>query len=307
MTLRYAVDTKLIQLDKGAQPQKGTPIIEVFTEAEFKDFDDVSASTKHDIATLLLTESCCIEITSHELIGSMAVPNKKALMGDRDLFSFYCTPELLVFIDEGTIAEETIKAVVSSDLSQDATTFGYLYAFLRELVIDDATWLGMLEDNIEDAEEAMLGTNVDISTESITAYRRASIRMTTYYQQLASMTLAIASNENGLLNEREIADFKRLVSQVDRLADRAETIREYSLQLRELHQTKLDIKQNNVMQILTIVTVLFAPLTLLAGWFGMNFANMPGISEPWGFPLICIIGLIVTIALLLWFRRKRWL
>lgn len=58
-------------------------------------------------------------------------------------------------------------------------------------------------------------------------------------------------------------------------------LREYSLQLYELHQTQIDLKQNSTMQILTIVTVMFAPLTLVTGWFGMNLTVLPGLDWPY--------------------------
>lgn len=307
MTLRYEISSKLQQLKDGEAADVSSPIVLVLDEEEFKAFDGVKRSMRSDMAYLLTSESCSVDIVPEGLIGSMAIPNKEDLMGDRDLFSFYCTPYLLVFVDDGLVCAQTMKSVAASNLNADQTTFGCLYAFLRQLLIGDPTWLGLLEDKMEDAEEGMLDDRVDASPESITAYRRASIRMTAYYQQLAEMVEIISSNENGMLSEGEVSEFEQLVGKIDRLEARAETVREHSVQLRELHQTQLDMKQNNVMQILTLVTVLFAPLTLMAGWFGMNFAGMPGINDPWGFPLVCILGILITVLLLIWFRKKKWL
>ena len=50
------------------------------------------------------------------------------------------------------------------------------------------------------------------------------------------------------------------------------------MQLREMHQTQVDIRQNEIMKFLTIVTTIFMPLTLIAGWYGMNFTYMPEIG-----------------------------
>ena len=55
--------------------------------------------------------------------------------------------------------------------------------------------------------------------------------------------------------------------------DMVQTLKEYSMQLREMHQTQIDIRQNEIMKVLTIVTTLFMPLTLIAGWYGMNFCT----------------------------------
>ena len=52
---------------------------------------------------------------------------------------------------------------------------------------------------------------------------------------------------------------------------RSLTLKEYSLQLRELYQTQIDLQQNNTMQFFTVITTLFAPLALVTSWFGFSF------------------------------------
>ena len=58
------------------------------------------------------------------------------------------------------------------------------------------------------------------------------------------------------------------------------------------------------MQILTIVTTVFLPLSLLAGWYGMNFTGMPELSWKYGYPVIIAVSVIV-VALSLWICRKK--
>lgn len=84
-------------------------------------------------------------------------------------------------------------------------------------------------------------------------------------------------------------------------------LREYSLQLYELHQTQIDLKQNSTMQILTIVTVMFAPLTLVTGWFGMNLTVLPGLDWPYMAATIITLALVMIVVMVLFFKRKRWL
>lgn len=308
MALAYLLKEKMEPVDRSSIHNDDFPYVEVLSQEEFDAMSSpVDDDTRRSIALLAQAESCYVEFDVDNIIGSVAAPDKNDLMGDRDLFSFYLTRERLVFIDEGSMAKDILEKVANSRLSRNLTTPLCLYEFLRQMLEGDPTWLGRLEDKMEDAEDAMLDESGEVPLEDLNAFRRGIIRMTAYYEQFAVMLQGLSTNENGMLEPNEADDFAALDGYMDRLISRAETIREYSLQLRELKQTQMDVQQNNTMQLLTIVTVLFAPLTLIAGWFGMNFANMPGINEPWGFVAICIVGLVITILLILWFRKKKWL
>lgn len=76
------------------------------------------------------------------------------------------------------------------------------------------------------------------------------------------------------------------------------------MQLREMHQTQIDIRQNEIMKVLTIVTTLFMPLTLIAGWYGMNFAHMPELTAPGGYGIICVVCLLL-ISVEIWILKKK--
>jgi magnesium transporter len=64
---------------------------------------------------------------------------------------------------------------------------------------------------------------------------------------------------------------------------------------------------NEIMKILTIVASIFIPLTFLAGIYGMNFDNMPELHSSVGYFVVLAMMAAIAIALLLWFRKKRWL
>ena len=83
-------------------------------------------------------------------------------------------------------------------------------------------------------------------------------------------------------------------------------LREYMVQIRELYQQQIDIQQNHTMRILTIVTAIFSPLTLIAGWYGMNFVNMPELHSRYGYATIAVLCFVIILLEILYFRHKKY-
>ncbi len=85
------------------------------------------------------------------------------------------------------------------------------------------------------------------------------------------------------------------------------SLREYSMQIRDLYQTQVDVKQNKIMAVLTVITTIFFPLSIITGWYGMNFEFMPELSFPWAYPVLAGVCVIIIVAELIFFKRKKWL
>ena len=93
---------------------------------------------------------------------------------------------------------------------------------------------------------------------------------------------------------------------IQRLADNTRNLREYTLQIREMYQARTAERQNKIMQFLTVVTTIFMPLTLITGWYGMNFINMPELH--YGSSYFILIGVVILIVIIeIWyFKHKKW-
>ena len=82
-------------------------------------------------------------------------------------------------------------------------------------------------------------------------------------------------------------------------------LQEFTVQLRELYLANVQIKQNKVMQFLAIITAIFLPLTLIAGWYGMNFINMPELKVRSAYFFIGI-SILVVVGEIIYFKKKKW-
>ena len=78
---------------------------------------------------------------------------------------------------------------------------------------------------------------------------------------------------------------------------------EYAQQVRDAYQAAVDAKQNNNMQFLTLISTIFFPLTLITGWYGMNFRNMPELKN--GYPGVIALSLVVIGVCVIVFKIKK--
>ena len=127
------------------------------------------------------------------------------------------------------------------------------------------------------------------------------------YEQLDAIFDQLAVNDNGLLDRQTVRRFSNLGNRTERFLGSIQNLREAVAQLREAYQSQLAIQQNDLMKIFTLVTVVFLPLTLLVGWYGMNFVSMPELRWRYGYPAVAIVGLAIAVGLVWFFRRKKWL
>src|SRR5699024_202960 len=126
-----------------------------------------------------------------------------------------------------------------------------------------------------------------------------------YYAQLNDMVCELEEDEYDFFSVSEHQQLRLLEKRISRLQDGAQSLREYCLQIRELFQAEVDIRQNRIMQILTVVTTLCLPLSLVAGWYGMNFRNMPELHWQYGYPEgIVVSGVSVVLCLRIIKKKK---
>ena len=130
--------------------------------------------------------------------------------------------------------------------------------------------------------------------------------MNTYYDQPADFCEMLEENYTGFLGEEDCRLFRVMAKRIELLADNTRNLREYTLQIREMYQARTAERQNKIMQFLTVVTTIFMPLTLITGWYGMNFVNMPELYYKGSYFIIIGVVLLIVIIEILYFKHKNW-
>ena len=183
----------------------------------------------------------------------------------------------------------------------------FLYDFLDHIVKDDLRLLERFENELEAIEQKIEKDESGASTSRTNAIRSDVRKLLNHYDQLIDLAQELEENENGFFDQENLRYFRLFLNRVDRLYGIAASIRDYTMQIGDLYKAHLEIKQNNIMTILTVVTTVFMPLTLITGWYGMNFRYMPERETRWGYPLVFGICILIIIGSLLFFKKKRWL
>ncbi|HDD3154648.1 TPA: magnesium/cobalt transporter CorA [Staphylococcus aureus] len=84
------------------------------------------------------------------------------------------------------------------------------------------------------------------------------------------------------------------------------TAQEMTNEIRENFESYTSFRMNSIMQVLTLVSVIFSPLTFIAGIYGMNFVNMPALHLHYGYYICLAAMFVIAVVLIIFFRRKKW-
>ena len=133
--------------------------------------------------------------------------------------------------------------------------------------------------------------------------RRKLLNLRSYYDEMMDMGRELEENENGFFAKKQLKYFGTLSDRADRLMSRTSHLLEYAQQVRDVYQAQVDARQNSNMQFLTVLSTIFFPLTLITGWYGMNFKDMPELQN--GYPGVIVLSLIVIIVCILIFKKKK--
>lgn len=240
---------------------------------------------------------CKLETHASYLFGMFHIPVKKKERRSFD-FAVYILEDRLIFIEEGSKVQDTIQKIQSRIRKGTSYTMGsFLTDFFMALVEEDILYLASLEREIAEMEEMVLRGETDYFHYQILAIKKEISRLYCYYSQMTDVGDVLSARESACSGFKERAD---------RMKQEAQTLREYAMQVQDVYQSEISIHQNNIMKFLTVVTTIFLPLTLIAGWYGMNFYNMPEIGWQYGYPVVSAVSLLVVIICLWFFKKKNF-
>lgn len=239
---------------------------------------------------------------------SLVIPNKEDLLGQGSRISIYFRSNLLVFICDETQDYSLLHGIITKIELKEIKNLSLervLYEFFDLLTVGDSLYLENLEQEIAELEEDLITSKKKDYIKEIILLRKKLLVLKRYYEQLFDLAEAMEENENELLSRRMIRYFHILTNRANRLSDAISNLRDYVSQVREAYQTEVDISQNMIMRLFTVITAIFLPLTLIVGWYGMNFP-MPEYEWAYGYPVVIIVSAMVALFSVIYFKKHKW-
>ncbi len=247
-------------------------------------------------------------------------------LGDFSLFSFdwydihsdaqalfkvviYMDDENLFFVCGDNAAYRYVSQDVSAiqDEQPTLTNQQLLYRFFIRLFRGDMDYLERIEDQLDATMNAILAGNLDHALDTIAENRRELVRLKRYYEQINIVFDDMLLDDASLFDKETLDRLAILDARTDRYAGKVQNLQAIVSQMQDTYQAQLSIQQNDLMKVFTIVTAIFLPLTLLVGWYGMNFTNMPELHWRYGYPAVILFSIAIVIGLFWYFKHKKWL
>lgn len=181
------------------------------------------------------------------------------------------------------------------------------YALIDAVVDNYFILLEKIGEQIELLEEELLDNPTPKNLETIHRLKRQLISLRKSVWPLREVIGGLERSESPLFHESTGIYLKDVYDHTIQVIDTIETYRDMVSGMLDTYLSNVSNKMNEVMKVLTIIATIFIPLTFIAGIYGMNFEFMPELKWHWSYPFVWAIMIIISIGMIFYFRRKKWL
>ncbi len=225
--------------------------------------------------------------------------------------AFFLAPAGIAIVSEESEIIGKVKKSVAFEVEEGHSPATLpektLFFLMDRLVNSDQTLIRTLDETETLLEERLLaGEKLDYPAQ-VFRLRQKTLLLMQYAGLMVDLLDVISENDNELVRPEAMKLFRLISVRLDRLERSAATLRESVMQLREAYQSQVDIEANQLMRLFTVVSTIFLPLTVITGWFGMNFRNMPELYWQFGYPMVAILSVLVTVGIIYYCKKHKYL
>lgn len=184
----------------------------------------------------------------------------------------------------------------------------YLLYSLVDIIVDDYfITLEQLEESMEKIETELLTKPGKDTLHSLNLIRRDLVTLHRWIWPMRDVINSLEKSFGEFIREATSVYLRDVHDHIVHISETINSARDMLLGLYDVYLSNSSHRMNEVIKVLTIISTIFIPLTFIAGVYGMNFNYMPELNKPWGYPAVLIIMFFITIGMLIFFKRKKWI
>lgn len=198
------------------------------------------------------------------------------------------------------------KLKISKSKVRDRGADYLLYAMLDMIVDNYYLVMEKLGEQIEQVEEEVVRSSNTKSLAKINQLRKELIVLKRNIAPVRELVNGFIRSESDLLEDRTTKYFKDVYDHIVQAYDLTENYRDMMMSMQDLYINNVNLRMNEVMKVMAIVTCLMAPATVIGGIFGMNFDRIPYLHNKYGFFIAVGLMLVIPVWMVRIFRTRGW-
>lgn len=182
-----------------------------------------------------------------------------------------------------------------------------LYALLDSVVDSYFRVLEYLGDEIDEIEEELIDEPNRNVLQKIHKLKKDMLFLRNCIWPLREVVSVMLRSDNSYFNPNTTLYLRDVYDHIIQIIDTIEVYRDMLSGMLDTYLSSISNKTNDVMKVLTIISTIFIPITFLAGVYGMNFENIPEYHFAYGYEAFWGVAIVITILLIRYFKKKRWI
>ncbi len=211
----------------------------------------------------------------------------------------------IILEDTNRFVESILKEALKIE-ANNLTLDRYISLVFNRMIDGTEDLIDKYEDKILALEDKVINnSNQKDMNNYIFKIKRILSYYLKYYKSLNRFVDLIKENYEIITDSFECRYMEIFGTRVERFISDIEYLLDALIHIQDLYTTSLDYSLNNIMKVFTVVTTIFLPLTLVTGWYGMNFKNMPELTWKYGYLGVIVFSVIVVLLCIVFFKKKK--
>lgn len=208
---------------------------------------------------------------------------------------------------KGDVFETVRKSIRKGGRIRGGGTDYLAYKLLDSVVDAYFRILEKIGEKIENLEEILIRNPSTKNLHHLNALKKQTLELRKNVWPLREVIGVLERGDSRIVKKGTRIFLRDVYEHTVQVIDGMETDRDLLSGLFDIYLSSTSNRMNAIIKVLTIITTIFMPLTFLSGLYGMNFAHLPGNESRWGFWIMVSAMTLISLSMLAYFRKKKWL